>query len=125
MDVTAINPDFIKSVTLCNEYKSTKYQILHRKGEMHTVFNWRKFRHEEVPYEDDVIYYIDWWGEGTVSGTDVLKDYHVVKEDGVYVKPCVDIRYKDGKLYSEYYDSYEDALRIYTILVIEKNLVEL
>ena len=127
MDITAVNPDFIKSVTLCNEQESKKYRILHKKGETYKKFNWRKLRYEDVPFENDIIYYVDWWGDGVMEGIDKINgnDMYTVKDDKIFIRPCIDIRYKDGNLRSFYFDTYDEAFRIYTILVAEKNLVEI
>lgn len=126
MDATAINPDFIKSVTLCNEQESKKYRILHKKGETYRKFNWRKLRYEETVFESDIVYYVDWWGNGVIEGIDEINGngMYTVKDGKIFIRPCIDIRYKDGKIHYFYFDTYDEAFRIYTILVAEKNLVE-
>ena len=126
MDMTAINLDFVKSITFNQETKSTKYRLLHKKGEMRKVFKWRKLMFVDEPFEDDVVYYVDWWGDGVICGSELLASRHYfIKGNDIYLKSNIEIHYKDGKIHCEYYDDQNEALSIYKLLVKEKNLAAL
>lgn len=128
-DKYAISTNFIKSVSCYDKSPSMKFECVHKKGEMHKVFNWRKLRFESKPYEKDEYY--EYYDSNVFEGrivdeTEINKNIeYMIIDRTVYVRPYIVINYKDGKRIFRYFDTYDAARKTYDSIKNAMKLIEL
>ena len=123
----AVNPDAIKSVSLHDEEESRRYSYLYKKGDTFKSFNWKKFKFEERQYETDLFYDGDVFEGHVATRESILKDEaYIIKPEGVFVKPYITIRYKDGTANKTiYFSNYRKAKYAYDLILEHNKLISI
>ena len=108
--------------------KEGNFVIIHKKGEKYRKFNlkfpfWHELEYAENKYRDTSLFSVnDEFDESYLK--DRYSSCYIFKDDGVYVKPYVNIVYLDGNEKTEYFDTYEMAEERYNELVNKCDLKE-
>ena len=92
-----------------------KYKVLHKKGDMDTIVEFKPFPHlKKVPFEETVFKYPDYSGFSVIKTESELLAMHddiLIEDDVVYYKPCIIICYAEERRLRIWFDTFASALK--------------